>query len=62
MLNITARCFLTAVGCHRTQVGGARVKTCEPVADWHKLVHLAHQEDDRVGTQPTTKTPLHIEL
>ncbi|CDU25216.1 related to TAD2-subunit of tRNA-specific adenosine-34 deaminase [Sporisorium scitamineum] len=50
------------VGCHRTRVGNARVKTCEPVANWQKLVHLTHADDERVGAQPTGKTPFHIEL
>ncbi|SPO28687.1 related to TAD2 - subunit of tRNA-specific adenosine-34 deaminase [Ustilago trichophora] len=57
--NESAPCPL---GCRRTRVGNARVKTCEAVPDWQKLVHLSHREDERVGYQPTPKTPLHVEL
>lgn len=53
---------ITAVGCHRTRVGDARVKTCEPVTDWRKLVDMSHTADDRVGSHATPKTPLHVEL
>ncbi|SPO46768.1 related to TAD2 - subunit of tRNA-specific adenosine-34 deaminase [Moesziomyces antarcticus] len=50
------------VGCERTQVGEARVKTCEPVPNWQKLVRLEYSEDSRVGSEPVAHTPLHLEL
>ncbi|EST06881.2 CMP/dCMP deaminase, zinc-binding [Kalmanozyma brasiliensis GHG001] len=57
--NETAPC---PTGCQRQQVGNSRVRTCEPLPDWQKLVHLTHVEDHRMGAAPTPQTPLHIEL
>ncbi len=53
---------LVALGCQRSQRGEARVKSCEPMQNWQKLVHLSYGEDERVGAQLTPVTPFHIEL